>query len=1080
MTTQLTEGSILECPSHKDENRLSYVSDISSPDDDGDDEFDLNTRFDLSSKRALCCGRSKEMAVLREAFEGVKGPSAGSAVMLVSGCSGSGKSRLIESMRDEVFEQGGYFVMGKYDQVRRQEPFPALVAAFTDICDLIIQAPEDRKEEIKNKLGEAARILAKLIDNLKYITGNDPYDDTPMSTAFYRFQLVCRSFLRAVSCPHHPIVLVLDDLQFADPGSMEAFRVLASDTESQNVLIIGAFRDNELKVEQVQPTGPTYLPTNVLNVTNLDLDGVNEMIAALTEQDSEATVPLSEMILHKTGGNAYFISQFLETLQDKGLLYFDEPTQEYCWDLERIRTQTNISENVLGVVRERIARLPGNQSAILTIAAYIGFHFDTKTLKLVIQMTDFANDKRRSFRNHSASVQNLKKNLAASQQPQDHGRLLTKTLMTAKKQGFLEDGTNPSSYMFSHDRVQQLFYESIGSKKEQDLLHLRIGRVLWRQIEQQTVGGSSSAGASQLFEVSDHMNRAIEHVTAEKEIVKLAKLDIEAGKLALSRAAYDSARQYFQYARDLLEAENEHKTKSGKIRWKHSSDYAIMLDLMNSLARVELYLGNFEECEKLIAVVKQNGKEFTDKVTAYQIKVDSLGTQERLEEAVKFGLKTIRKLGTTFPRDKNLPRLSYYLRKTKSLLNDMTDDGIATLSAMTDPARLATMQFLGSVATYSYLMQSKSEQFSLIVLKMVRLTVRYGLSPVSPLGFAYFGLLNGILGEYGEAGRYGRLALRLGKEMNTVRGIRARTLCIAYNFTFHWKEPLSNCIVGLETCWKNGLAQGDVLWASLGVSGLVLANFILGAKDLNSLKEQCQSYCLTMEQFHLSVAARLLLPCWQTIANLCGDNDDPTILTGEAMNEDRLTALVQKDRSNVAYATIVGLKLQLLFMFEEWRAASKLLADVIQSLQYIEANFLVMYFDFFIGLTCAELYRQKRKGIYLRYGRKSLHKMNKWAEHGVPCCRPLLLLLKAEYTSITCKNWADIASAYTDAIEAGGESNHNLRAIAYECAGNRCSEMTDEDDDRADALWGRAIEEYAEWGCFSKVDLLQRQLSINM
>ena len=625
--------------------------------------------FDPSVRRRLC-GREKEVELLQSAFASVRSTSQ-SRVVAVHGPSGVGKSSLIDSLRHHVVvECNGFFVSAKHENHGgSSEPYSALVAAFTEVCDFWTMLANDElravQEELHNELGRELSVLTKLISNLdimlkqrtdgkdnernghsqpednydsrhsegspsvvdepdtgpestrmaspfaaQHPSGITPYetiDAIPsssvtslqpqtyqqssqqfisMSQAFIRFKQLCRAFLRiAASNARHPILLFLDDIQWADEASLDVLDAILSDIRLENVLLVLAYRDNDplalVIAQELQLVGPTtdtpsfmagatfpdnpessrhfsrLQVTNVL-LENLDHDGVAELLrelmyppataaaaaAAATGDDDdednfdknnedtgtgvdkpiglsglsssirESIRSLSEVLMQKTKGNAYFLLQLLHTLQEESLLWYNNNPDNvpgtrksgwWEWDLGRIQSETNIADNLVELVFSRVHRLPLEVIEVLKVAAYLGYRFETEPLCAVLmaeqtRMLHQQNEETGTAQQPSSQPQRLTVGspwlLASttqyhhsSPQPQEPEldqqirAWLDSILEIARKESLIEPTPQAGQYKFTHDRVQQCLFETTPEGDERNTMHLFIGLVVWKTFE---------------------------------------------------------------------------------------------------------------------------------------------------------------------------------------------------------------------------------------------------------------------------------------------------------------------------------------------------------------------------------------------------------------------------------------------------------------------------------------------------------------------------------------------------------------------------------------------------------------------
>lgn len=341
-------------------------------------------------------GRDKEISQIRDAFD--RAATGHSEAVEIYGCAGTGKSTLVEeALREYVADYDGLFVVGQFEKLRQQEPYSAIKEVFSDICDLILDSHDVRRvrKAIRKSMGSDAEILCRLIgENLSLIlkqkTRKVGFEALTMYNAFSRLKILCRSFVRCVSSPRHPLVLFLEDVQFADKTSLKLLKVLLKDTEARNVLIVFSYREEEMTSDLVNLLSifdgdddemHSILPCTEVGVLNMELDDVNEIVAMATNLTVASTHGLAEIVHRKTMGNVFFVIQYLEALQRDGFLHLSEG--KWDWDLKAIQNDTVVSDNVAKLVTAKVKDQQQSVRFVLKLAACLGSRFDVSLLEVI-------------------------------------------------------------------------------------------------------------------------------------------------------------------------------------------------------------------------------------------------------------------------------------------------------------------------------------------------------------------------------------------------------------------------------------------------------------------------------------------------------------------------------------------------------------------------------------------------------------------------------------------------------------------------------------------------------------------------
>ena len=350
-------------------------------------EKDVSARFEIPQK---LYGRESEIDTLMAAFARVSQGT--KEMMLVSGYSGIGKSALVNEIHKPIVEKRGYFISGKFEQLQRNIPYAALIMAFRGLIRQLLTESDAQVEQWKEKLlaalGKNGQIIINVLPELELIIGTQPaVPELPPVESQNRFNLLFQRFVHAFTQKEHPLVLFLDDLQWADSASLKAIELLITDAETQYLFLIGAYRDNEvtdahplmLSLEQIQTTEAVI---NWIHLQPLDMASLNQLAADTLACDIEKSKPLAELVMGKTNGNPFFINQFLTEIYEAGLLIFDYNQGSWQWEIAKIE-QSEITDNVVDLMVGKIQKLPVSTQEVLKLAACIGNQFDLHTTSVI-------------------------------------------------------------------------------------------------------------------------------------------------------------------------------------------------------------------------------------------------------------------------------------------------------------------------------------------------------------------------------------------------------------------------------------------------------------------------------------------------------------------------------------------------------------------------------------------------------------------------------------------------------------------------------------------------------------------------
>ena len=335
-------------------------------------------------------GRDHELDTLLTAFDRVVAGGRPELV-LVSGYSGIGKSAVVNELHKPLVPPRGLFASGKFDQYKRDIPYATLAQAFQSLVRPLLSKNEDDLHTWRDALREAlepnGRLIIDLVPELKHVIGEQPpVPELPPSEAQRRFQLVFRRFISVFARPEHPLALFLDDLQWLDAATLDLLEDLLTQTDLQHLLLIGAYRDNEVsathplvrKLDAIRQAGAVVQD---IVLTPLGRDDLGQLLADSLHCEPERSTPLAELIHEKTTGNPFFAIQFISTLADEGLLTFDYGEGRWVWDLRRIHAK-GFTDNVVELMIGKLNRLPVETQKALQQFACMGNSAEFEMLRM--------------------------------------------------------------------------------------------------------------------------------------------------------------------------------------------------------------------------------------------------------------------------------------------------------------------------------------------------------------------------------------------------------------------------------------------------------------------------------------------------------------------------------------------------------------------------------------------------------------------------------------------------------------------------------------------------------------------------
>jgi predicted ATPase len=500
-------------------------------------------------------GRQREVGTLLGSFDRVVKGGAPELV-LVSGYSGIGKSSLVNELQPVLVLPRGLFASGKFDQYKRDIPYSTLAQAFQSLVKPLLGKDEADlapwRDALRVTLGPNAGLIVDLVPEVKLIIGEPPpVPEVQPQDAQRRFQLVFRQFIGVFARPEHPLALFLDDLQWLDAATLDLLEDLLSRSDLRHLLLIGAFRDNEVtaahplmrRLEAIRATGRVH----DIKLGPLMANDLGSLVADSLRCDAEQASPLAELVHAKTDGNPFFVIQFLHVLADEGLLAFDHKRARWSFDLGGIHDE-QYTDNVVELLAGRLTRLPPDTQDALRQLACLGNVADVAMLSIVLATP--------VEQVHAAFQEGLRQHLIER----------------------LEH-----SYKFVHDRVQEAAYALIAENSRAEA-HLAIGRLLAAHTPPEKRDDA-------IFDIVNQLNRGAPLITSPEEREQVAELNLAAGKRAKASSAYASALTYLNAGAAVLPED----------AWDRRQELAFELELHP--AECEVCTGALQSAEQRLAML---------------------------------------------------------------------------------------------------------------------------------------------------------------------------------------------------------------------------------------------------------------------------------------------------------------------------------------------------------------------------------------------------------------------------------------------------------------------------------------------
>lgn len=1017
---------------------------------------DICDRFIIPEK---LYGRETEVKALLDAFDRISEGS--SEIMLVAGFSGIGKTAVVNEVHKPIVRQRGYFIKGKFDQFKRDIPFSSWVQAFQNLMRQLLteSAGEVHNWQVKilEALGDNSQVIIDVIPELERLIGKQPeVPELEGNAAQNRFNLLFQKFIRLFATKEHPLVIFLDDLQWADSASLKLMQLLMSETDTRYLLLMGAYRDNEvfpahplmLTLDEIRKDLATI---NQITLAPLDKISLNRLIADTLICPPERAMPLTELVFTKTKGNPFFATQFLKSLQVDGLILFDvsPPTPPYQggarrgWqcDIAQVRTLA-LTDDVVEFMAIQLQKLPINTQDVLKLAACIGNQFDLETLAIVHQ------------KSQSQTAAHLWKAL-------QEGLVIP----IAEVYKFFQDSESVElaqtsdlsvSYKFLHDRVQQAAYLLIPESQKQST-HLEIGQLLLRKGGHGGTAPTEAEKEEKIFDIVNQLNMGIELITYPIERDELAQLNLMAGRKAKSSTAYAASIKYLNVGRKLL----------AKNSWQTSYELTLVLYVE---ATESAYLStDFEQMEQLAEIVLQQAKTILDKVKVYEVKISACIAEIKQLEAIRIGLQVLPLLGVNLPASPTHAEIQQTVNATAEALAGKSNEELLNLPPITDAYKLAALRIISSMTPAAAMVAPFLSPH--MGCEEVNLLLEYGHSVFSAYAFAdYAIILNVVVGDFEASYRYGCFAVDLLAHLNAKK-VNSAVLFKVGAFSVHIQQHLRLTQPLLTAGYQSGLENGDLAHASFcAVEKCQYAYF--AGQELAGLEKQITNYSYVVAKNRQITPLNWLNILWQSVLNLLGRSENPLLLIGEAYNDLQMLPILEIAKDRVALESLYLHKTSLCYLFNNNELALEYAAkaeEFVDGCVGLVHEVMFYYYDSLVQLSVAD---SASESVLLKVEANQA-KMQKWAQYAPMNFQHKYDLVEAEKARVL-GNTVAAMDLYDRAIKGAKENEYiNEEALANELAAKFY--LTWGKENIAQLYLTDAYYAYARWGAKAKVEDLEKR-----
>jgi predicted ATPase/GAF domain-containing protein/HPt (histidine-containing phosphotransfer) domain-containing protein len=954
---------------------------------------------------------------------------------------------LIRELHKPLAARRGYFAAGKFDQLERSVPYAALVEALRNLVRQLLTESDSQIEawrtRILSALGPGASVMTELIGDLTNIIGPQPAPP-PLdpSAAQNRFKLVFARFIKSLASAEHPLVLFIDDLQWSDASTPDLIADLFINHDVSHLLVIGAYRDNEVTSAHLLSLALGRLrqavPQSVVELAlgPLSEHGVAEIVALALKCKAEDGWPLAHEIHKKTEGNPFFTNELLMTLYREGAVSFEANEGRWVWDLEAAR-KLAASQNVVELLLVRLGQLPREVLGAIETAACVGNLFSLSTLSSLLERSPDAT-------------------AALLRQPVGEG-LIVPLDDNYKLMQFDVDDTAPHAplevrYRFQHDRVQQAAYSLIADA-DKAATHLDIGRRL-------LAAERSPEHPEDVFSPTNHLNLGRTLMTSVAEREALATLNRRAGNKALAATAFAVAARYHEAGVSAL--------SSAEWAQRPELRFALFSERVGSV----LMAGERDRaaalCDDLFALAPSRAA----LGAVYLIKSQVMMYQGNMVMAITAVRQGLAVLDIDFPEAPAAidQGIGEGIGKMQGHLGRVPIEALVNLPELVDAEKIVAMQLLYHVVAPAIMVYPPL--FILAELITFDLALRHGTTAVCAKNFVDCGMIQGsALGDYAAAHRLGKVAFRL-LERYDARALAGQVHFVFAAYVSAWGAPYAEALHSFEESRRLNIETGDHQHLAFSEALELRMHLQLG-RHLDECDAAGRAAMTLLERIQARVQVDGVRLCQLGVHQLRAD---------EAANEAGLRRLTEDilASGNAQYAFQHG-ELQMLVcsLLGDWDGALRWW-EFARARVMAASTLLVVpeYHLLEVLITSQQRWPRaseaERPGLLVELER-NLARLKLWSEGCPENFAHKYHLAAAEVARVRGERSDVVVSWFDRAIDSTGQQFLHLRALASELFGRYWLSLGH--NRIGEPLLREALSLYNHWGATAKARLLERQIA---
>ncbi|WP_224244226.1 trifunctional serine/threonine-protein kinase/ATP-binding protein/sensor histidine kinase [Hyalangium gracile] len=974
-------------------------------------------------------GRASDVALLMETHS--RAAAGCYQLLLITGSAGIGKSSLVNELHRAAAASKGRFAEGKCDQLHRGIPFDALHQALSHLARQPLMEGQGESAEARQRLvellGGNVPVLAEAVPEMRPLLGEQPPPiPLPPDQSKNRLALTLTRALQAFAAPGRPLILFLDDLQWADSSTLSWVQTLVHNSGNSSLLLVGAYRDAE--VSQTHPLTlmleelrAANAPLTQLHLMPLGPEEVSRMVREATAADPQRALELGRFIHSRTSGNPFAVKAFLRFLHEKGMLHFHAHSGQWGWDLTQLEA-SEIPDDVADLMAAEIQQLPAETGALLQAAACLEATFGFRELA-VAQGTSSTETAR-------ALWSAIERGLVLP---------LSRDYLLLDPQGVSPPADLEVPLRFLHDKVRQAAYSLI-PRAERAERHVRIGL---RLLEDARGRGTLE---ERVFSILPHLGHAPHLIDSPPLRLELAGLHLKAGRRAKTAGAYRTACELFRTGSLLLPPDARER--------EHELAFALQMEL----AEASYLAGEFEVARSIFSALLAQARTPVQRAGIHSLQALLTALSGQYDRALELGLEGLRLLGIELPVSPDQSMIAAELQAVMSQLGGRRLAGLLDIPRTSDPRVEMAVSLLADMQTAAY--RCNQVLFALVVLRSVKLSLEHGNSRLSPFGYVTYGIfLVAVLDEPDTGWEFGQLATGLASHLQDPMML-SRIRYVRAGFIDHWTHSVRAANADLTEAHRNSLELGDWVHARDCMLVLLWRRFCMG-DALPEILEENRKLMESIERTKDMVSLAVSVYLHRALQALIGSNE-------------QVPECDEKSPSQLAQVTLhLSNAAQYYFLGQAEHALTET-TKAIPLLPFYAGLFNLTLHALLHVLSAAAAFpgaTEAKKKELLELMEQHLAYLEKCARRVPENFAPSHLLASAELARVKRQDPEAIAGEYGRAIAAARTSEFlNMEALANELAFRFHADQGHHS--KALVYLLDALDAYERWGASSKVHLL--------